>query len=76
VDERLLKDKISIGPIISRDQANLIYYYKKTNPHAQNEKTHPLYGILLVPNLMKNNFNLLHSDDFIKERIEYSTFTP
>lgn len=35
----------------------------------------PAYQIVQVPLLMQNSLPLLHSDDFLKERVELSTFT-
>ena len=35
-----------------------------------------VYHIMQVPNIIHNSFNLLHSDDYLKDNVEVSTFTP
>jgi len=36
----------------------------------------PIYNMVEVPLLTKNTFNFLHADDYLKENVELSTFTP
>lgn len=35
-----------------------------------------VYHIMQVPNIIHNSFNLLHSDNYLKDNVEMSTFTP
>lgn len=36
----------------------------------------PVYSIMQVPLLMTNSLNVLHEDDFLKDNVDISTFTP
>ena len=36
----------------------------------------PIYRVVQVPLLMQKSLSLLHSDDYVKDNVELSTFTP
>ena len=36
----------------------------------------PVFKLIQIQNLMRNDFSLLHHDDYLEDNVELTTFTP